>query len=388
MAARNTKAVAVVEGRGLQRPVLITPARDLSSLIEPVLQGLDSPHSRRAYKRALEEFVMWWAGGGNAHSDDGTVDHNTVAAWRKGLVDGKLSSQSVNQRLAAVRAMVRMLAIRKLIPHESAAAVCSIKSVKAQGVRQGNWLTRVQVEKLLAAPRLWRAQGIRDLAVLELMLSCGLRRGDAAKLRGKDLAMVQGRWVLLNIVGKGGRVGTIPVASWAADAVQVWWGRRRREWDSLTRWVKSQPVLPPDAELPMFTRLNGRYVMQQPLGDQTISDIVKKYGAEIGLPDLAPHDLRRTFAQTAAQGKADMHQIQLSLRHASLATTNEYLGDQDLANAPCDVLAWDVPKLADARMGGLLTSHIRDEVEPDYDYDEGEGADCGVNNETDPELEE
>ena len=62
-----------------------------------------------------------------------------------------------------------------------------------------------------------------------------------------------------------------------------------------------------------------------------IFEAVQRFGAEIGVAKLAPHDLRRTFAKLAHKGKAGLEQIQLSLGHASLMTTERYLGvRQDL----------------------------------------------------------
>jgi tetratricopeptide (TPR) repeat protein len=67
-----------------------------------------------------------------------------------------------------------------------------------------------------------------------------------------------------------------------------------------------------------------------------------KYGRRIGMPKFAPHDLRRTFAKLAHKGRAALEQIQLSLGHASIMTTEKYLGTrQDLQDAPCDHLGCD-----------------------------------------------
>ena len=60
---------------------------------------------------------------------------------------------------------------------------------------------------------------------------------------------------------------------------------------------------------------------------------------EIGVPALAPHDLRHKFAKLAHTGHSALEQIQLSLGHASIQTTERYLGvAQNLTNAPCDYL--------------------------------------------------
>jgi integrase len=77
---------------------------------------------------------------------------------------------------------------------------------------------------------------------------------------------------------------------------------------------------------------------------QNIMEAVVHYGKKIGVPKLAPHDLRRTFAKLAHKGRAALEQIQLSLGHASIVTTERYLGvRQDLQDAPCDRLGIRIP---------------------------------------------
>jgi integrase len=76
---------------------------------------------------------------------------------------------------------------------------------------------------------------------------------------------------------------------------------------------------------------------------RSIFEVVQTSGIRIGVPSLAPHDLRRTFAKLAHKGRAALEQIQLSLGHASLTTTERYLGvRQDLTDAPCDHLGLTV----------------------------------------------
>ena len=71
---------------------------------------------------------------------------------------------------------------------------------------------------------------------------------------------------------------------------------------------------------------------------QSVFEIVERYSNRLGVP-VAPHDLRRTFAKLAHRGRAPLEQIQLSLGHASVQTTERYMGlEQDLVAAPCDHL--------------------------------------------------
>jgi integrase len=90
----------------------------------------------------------------------------------------------------------------------------------------------------------------------------------------------------------------------------------------------------------VFRRMDrtGRAIGES-LAARSIFPIVRRFGARICVPNLAPHDLPRTFAKLAHQGKSALEQIQLSLGHASVTTTERYLGvRQDLADAPCDHL--------------------------------------------------
>lgn len=74
-------------------------------------------------------------------------------------------------------------------------------------------------------------------------------------------------------------------------------------------------------------------------GDRVSSQLVYRVLAENAGEDIAAHDLRRTFAKLAHKGGAPVEQIQLTLGHASLKTTERYLGiEQDLIDAPCDRL--------------------------------------------------
>ena len=83
----------------------------------------------------------------------------------------------------------------------------------------------------------------------------------------------------------------------------------------------------------------GGRLTHESLTEKCVWWVLRKYAAGIGLPNLAPHDLRRSYAKLARQGGASLEQIQLSLGHASVQTTEIYLGSkQDLKDAPCDHL--------------------------------------------------
>jgi integrase len=73
--------------------------------------------------------------------------------------------------------------------------------------------------------------------------------------------------------------------------------------------------------------------------EQGIYNVVLYYANNLSFGKLAPHDLRRSFAKLAYKGGSGLDQIQLSLGHGSIQTTERYLGvEQDLTDAPCDHL--------------------------------------------------
>lgn len=82
----------------------------------------------------------------------------------------------------------------------------------------------------------------------------------------------------------------------------------------------------------------GGFITGESMTAQAVRDVVAEHGRALGV-EIAAHDLRRTFAKLAHQGGSGLDQIQLSLGHASIKTTERYLGvEQSLTDAPCDHL--------------------------------------------------
>ena len=301
----------------MQTAILTPQAADLERMKALVLDGLGSPESRRAYSRALDDFLRWF----QSQAPDGFTKA-TVNAYRSDLEARGLSPSTINIRLSAIRKLALEAADNALMPRDLAAGISRVRGAKQQGTRTGKWLMLAQAENLLAAPSPETLKGKRDRALLAVLVGCGLRRKEAASL---DLDLIQqrdGRWVIPDLVGKGGRIRTVPMPSWCRAAMEVW---------TTAAGITTGPVFRPV--------LKGGRVGAGRMTAQTIFEAVRIYGAKIGVPDLAPHDLRRTFAKLAHKGRAALEQIQLSLGHASITTTERYLGvRQDLSDAPCDRL--------------------------------------------------
>jgi site-specific recombinase XerD len=97
-----------------------------------------------------------------------------------------------------------------------------VKGVKKLGVRFGNWLTAEQGQALWQAPDEQRLKGKRDRALLALLLACGLRRHEAVTLTWDHLQQREDHWAIVDLVGKGGHIRTVPVPAWVRKEVNDW----------------------------------------------------------------------------------------------------------------------------------------------------------------------
>jgi site-specific recombinase XerD len=103
-----------------------------------------------------------------------------------------------------------------------AAGIRRVKGVKKLGVRLGNWLTAKQGQALWQAPDRQRVKGKRDRALLALMLACGLRRHEVVALTLDHLQQRKEHWAIVDLVGKGGHVRTVPVPDWVRNELGQW----------------------------------------------------------------------------------------------------------------------------------------------------------------------
>lgn len=266
---------------------------------------------------ALDDFISWF---GREQREGFTKA--TVSAWRSCLEAGGLGSSSISIRLSAIRKLAVEAADNGLLAPELAACVARIKGVKRRGVRIGNWLSLPQAQQLLNAPDTTTTRGLRDRAILAALLGCGLRRSEAAALTFGHIQLRDNRWCIVDLLGKHGRVRTTPMPTWVKSAIDAW---------SSAGGISEGYV---------FRRLDRRgRVIGEHLGEKVVWQMLRVYAGAVGVPGLAPHDLRRTCAKLCRSAGGQLEQIQLLLGHASVQTTEKYLGTkQDFVHAPNDAI--------------------------------------------------
>jgi site-specific recombinase XerD len=288
-----------------------------TAAIQMVLDGLPSEHSRRAYERALYDFFHWHRGVGRPQ-----LNKAVVQRYAAELRDAGMAPSSVNQRLSAIRKLALEAADNGALDPQVASGIRAVKGARREGRRTGNWLTREQAQMWLNAPDARTLKGLRDRALLAVLIGCGLRRAEAANLSFDHVQQREGRWVLVDLIGKRDKIRSVPMPNWTKAAIDAW-GIASDVSDGL-----------------VFRAVNkGERVTGDGITPQAIYNIIVGYAGELKNKGVAPHDLRRTFAKLAHKGGAAIDQIQLSLGHESIQTTEEYLGvEQDLTDAPCDHL--------------------------------------------------
>src|SRR3954469_9757473 len=280
-----------------------------------VLDSVSSPITRRVYNLGLDEFIAWYA----LEPRPGFTKA-TVSAWRVSLEGRGLGTVSINVRITAVRKLAVEAADNGLLEPELANGIARVKGVASKGIRLGNWLSVQQAQKLLNAPDATTTKGLRDRAILAVLLGCGLRRSEVAALTMNHVQQRDGRWCIVDLVGKHGRVRTIPMPTWVKVAQDAWTSAA-----GVADGYVCRPVN------------RGGQPQAVGLSEKVVWQLLQGYAAAAGVPGIAPHDLRRSCAKMCRAAGGELEQIQLLLGHASVQTTERYLGTkQDLVHAPND----------------------------------------------------
>ncbi len=265
-----------------------------------VLDTVASPNSRRNYGKALDDLFALAAGR--------PLTPALFMEYRASLE--VLSASTTNVRLSAVRKLVAEARRNGFIGVEDAARLAEVPNIRQKGTRLGNWLTREQAKELLAVPDRSTLKGKRDYVILALLIGCALRRQELATLDVETIQLREGRWVLLDLEGKGRRVRTVAVPVWVKQGINSWMSAAGIEDGRLLRSISK----------------GGK--IGDTLSDWAVWSVVEQSAKEIGIERFGAHDLRRTCAKLCRKAGGDLEQIKFLLGHSSIQTTERYLGSE------------------------------------------------------------
>jgi site-specific recombinase XerD len=285
-----------------RRRVLRLPDLDHCKLA--VLNSLGSPASRRVYEYAIDQFIAWYCSEPRL-----AFNRIVVVRYRMHLESRGLAANTINQQLAAVRRLAHEAADSGLLSPELAAGISRVKGVKQLGFRSGNWLSAEESSEVLK--HAWGAsvRAKRDYAMLAILFGCGLRRSELVGLELDEVQVRQGHWAVVDLIGKGGHIRTVPIPEWVKAALDQWTG---------AAGVKAGRIFRAVAR-------TGK-VWGKGISQNVVWYVVRTCCQRVGLEHIAPHDLRRTCAKLCHSSGGELEQIQFLLGHASVQTTERYLG--------------------------------------------------------------
>lgn len=300
-----------------------------------MLNGIGNQGTREIYRMALFRLFDWMVTAGTQFN---RADVRTYLATMR--EEGKAPATR-NNALAAIRRLAKEAYYAGKLPHETYLGIADIKGEKKHGVRAAQWLTLRQVNELLSLPDVRTLKGLRDRALLGVLVGCALRRAEVCDLLISNIEQRSSRWVFI-VRGKGEKTRIVGIASGLKMSIDAWVSER--ECDDL---LPAENATPLDKArvlqtLPLFcAMLRGGRPVHRKIKPQTIQDVLHEYAVlmDPSLPTLAPHDCRRTHARLAREAGSDLEQIQFALGHESIQTTTTYLGNnQNLNRTPGDML--------------------------------------------------
>jgi integrase/recombinase XerC len=268
-----------------------------------------SPNTVRAYDRDLREFVAYLARyySGEAWTWQG-VDRLAMRGFLGALAKRGLGKRSMARTLSAIRSFYRYLHRNEVVDMNPARAVGAPKLEKYLP----GYLDRAQIDLLfqMAEVRAWEGNfvDVRNLAMLELFYSTGMRLSELQGLSRGELDMVSQQ---AKVRGKGRKERIVPIGDHALLALRNYEAKR----DDLIRGVG------PGADRnAVFLARTGKRI-----GVRAVQKAVTGFLAEIDEDaGLSVHSLRHTFATHLLDAGADLRAVQELLGHASISTTQIY----------------------------------------------------------------
>ena len=268
-----------------------------------------SDHTLKNYQVDLEHFLTFLVHkqGSKGKKENApeleSVDFLVIREYL-GRLYGRYKRTTIARKLSAIRSFFYFLERKGLLQSNPAADISSPK----QGKYIPTHLPVDEMFRLLEGPDRGKPLGLRDLAILEVLYSCGIRVSELSSL---NLSSIDSEQRLVKVLGKGNKERIVPIGRQALRAVE--------DYIEATRPLRKKTQRDPQ-DAPLFINFRGGR-----LTNRSIGRIVKRYASQCGLmTEITPHSLRHTFATHLLDGGADLRSVQELLGHASLSTTQKY----------------------------------------------------------------
>lgn len=262
-----------------------------------------SPHTVRNYAEDLSRFLTFAENEGASIPEN--LDYLAIRHYLAHLHERSYERRTIARKLSAIRSFLRYLSREGYITDTSWAAV----STPRIGKKLPKFLYVDEMLRLLSAPDLKTPAGLRDVAILEMLYSSGIRVSELVRLDVGDIDVSEGQFI---VFGKGARERMVPMGKFSRRSFLTYLERGR---SVLLRKNK-------DAEKEKAVWLN-KYGTR--LTDRGVRRVVEKYVRQVSLAKgISPHSIRHSFATHMLNAGADLRIVQELLGHVNISTTQIY----------------------------------------------------------------
>ncbi len=257
-----------------------------------------SAHTAASYGHDLKNFIAFLNEGEckNIGQEFGEQELFLYLAWLRGRGH---AGRTLSRHLSSLRGFFAYMVEEGLLQKNPAKLLDSPKLPSLLP----DFLTREEMQNILAKPNMQDRLGQRDRCILELLYASGLRVSELCDLRPMDLDNTRR---LLKVFGKGSKERIVPIHKQAMQLLECY----------LQEWRK---LFSPKDDF-VFLNRSGRGLTRQ-----YIWKMVKKYAIEAGITrSISPHTFRHSFATHLLEGGADLRSVQILLGHSDIAATEIY----------------------------------------------------------------
>ena len=257
------------------------------------IRGL-SKNTTLSYKRDLEKFGSFLLKEKISTYEE--INSDTCSRWIGDLYLNEIDAKSIQRHISSLKGFFSFLIKNNIVINSPMSNIVSPKATK----KLPNVLSPEEIEILVSfSPK--GTQDFRDIAIIELIYSSGLRVSEATNVKLEDF---EDNRNFLRVLGKGSKTRLVPVGQYANDAISAWLEKRNS--------IHSESKY-------LFLNLRGKKI-----STRSVQERIRKISVIQGLPPVNPHMLRHSFATHLLESSGDLRSIQELLGHSSLSTTQIY----------------------------------------------------------------
>ncbi len=236
----------------------------------------------------------------NLEVTDLTFDH--LKEFIADLYDLGLSARTQARIISGVKQFFGFLMLENVVQNDPS----ELLEMPRLGRKLPEVLSIEEIDQLIEAIDMSKAESHRNKAILETLYSCGLRVSELVNLRFSQLYFEEG---FIRVIGKGNKERLIPVSESVEHEIQIYNDHVRRH----------QTIQPGNENIVFLNRRGGQ------LTRVMIFTIIKDLAKAVGLKKtISPHTFRHSFATHMIEGGANLRAVQEMLGHESITTTEIY----------------------------------------------------------------